>query len=299
MYCTPKRFRHAGLGIALSGLTDIELRATLVRAANRTDAYCNVPMLPSRYSFKGGSVVGEQHGWTDGYTRRIYLSAHPIRTVSAVRIFASNNLFVDFDEDDFFINYVEGYIELINFAITKAGIWGEANVPQLGLSQPVSSTDYTYGYDYVVTDEALLPTASGEGVLDYQEYLAENGFWTDADVTVKKNNVIETTGFMLDRETGLVRFEPALSASDEVTATYHYAIPPEIVEGSNLIAKALLGERTLTAKDMTGIESIEVEELRVRRTGAYARSARSSEANSDVPEEARSFLDGYKFWTVR
>ena len=297
LYCTPKRFRYSALGISLAGLTDLDLRSTLVRAANRVNAFCTVPTEPQSFSFRGGTMIGEKHGWTDWKARRVYLTAHPIRSVEKLRVDATNNLFVDFQTNELYVNEHEGYVEIINFAITKAGIWGEANVPQLGLSQPVAIVDYTYGYRFAVVGEEAypLPTVSGETAA-FQEYLAENGFWaSDVTPVVKKNGVEQASGVTFDRDTGLVRFDTPLASSDEVTLDYTYTIPSDVVEGNNLIAVALLGERSLAAKGLTGIESIEVEEVRVRRIGSRS----GAEKVVDVPGSAAALLDGYKFITVR
>ena len=294
MYVTPTRFRYSGLGIDVSGLSDADIRGVLVRAATRVDAYCNTPTLPQRFSFKGGTMLGEKHAWTDMRNRRVYPSAFPIISVESLRVDATNNLYVDFATDELYVNYAEGYVEIINFAITKAGIWGEANVPQLGLSQPVALIDYTYGTRYAVVDEqaVALPTVSGGPT----QYLAENGYWDPAvAVEVKKNDSIVSSGFNLDRDTGLITFDTPNAEADTVAASYTYRVDPDIVEGNNLIAVAMLGERSLAAKGLTGLDEIEVEEVRLRRT----RSRGADQQTIDVPDAAKSFLDGHRFWTVR
>lgn len=297
MYVTPKRFKKMGIGVSTSGIPDHELREHLATAAVAVDAYCNVPTYPQRHSFKGGVIVGEQQGWRDGYKRRIYPLHTPLKEVTSIRIDATNNLFVDFNPDDYYVNVLEGYVELINFALTKVGIWGNADVPALGLSQPVAILDYSYGRDLPVVDEELIALPAESGEEDWSEYMALNGYWdSTATVAVKKNGVaLDSSDFTVDYDSGFVTLATAATENDELTASYTHKVPWEVARANALGAASFIGESRLAAKGMTGIESIEVEEVRLRRIGSRS----GAEKGIALPAVAQSLLDGYVFMTMR
>ena len=293
MYVTPRRFRKMGLGVNLTGVPDHELRDQLQTASIAVDAYCNVPLYPQRHSFLGGTITGEQKSWTDNYARRIYPLHYPLRSVESIRIDATNNLFIEFEPDDYYVQTLEGYVEIINFALSRVGIWGAGNVPALGLSVPTAILDYTYGRHYTVVDE-LLSEASESGEEDDTVYMGVSGFWDpDEDVTIKVDGVVTTTGFTLDRASGFVTFNSA--ETGEVTASYVYRCPWEVQRATALGAVTFLGESKLIAKGMTGIESIEVEEVRLRRIGSRS----GAEKGIALPGVAQSLLDGLVFQTLR
>lgn len=297
MYLTPKRLRYMGLGIDLSGKKDYELAEQIRTATALVDAYCNVPTYPSPYSFKGGSVTNEQHSWHDQRARRVYLFHTPIKALSRFQIKATESLYIDFPEaNDYFINHLEGYVEIINFALTKIGIWGQANVPQMGLIDPVAETDYTYGYAFPFSDEPIyaIPNPSGED--DYATYMAPDGFWDpDGTVTVKVNGAEQASGYTLDRDGGFVAFDPALDADASVSLSYTARIPRDVSRATAIGAISLLGEARLAAVNMTGVESIKAEELEIRRIGSRS----GAEKGLELPAQAKLLLEGYRFWTVR
>lgn len=298
MYLTPKRLRHMGLGVDLSAKTDAELAEQIRSATAAVDAFCNVPTTPVPYSFKGGSITGERHSWGQ-YNRnhRVYPYHQPVREVTGFRILATESLYIDFPETtDYYVNGDEGYIEIINFALTKIGLWGQANVPQMGLIDPVAILDYTYGRRIPVVDDeiyAINPTASGDE--DF-EFMAQDGYWwPDSDVTVKLDgDELDSGDYTLDRSGGFITI-PTATATSEVTASYDYRIPREVVRATALGTVAFLGEARLAAANMTGIESLKAEELEIRRIGSRS----GAEKGVSLPAAAQGLLSGYQFWTVR
>jgi hypothetical protein len=297
MYVTPKRFKKMGLGISLTGIPDHELREHLMTAAAAVDAYCNVPVYPQRHSFKGGSIVGEQQGWVDHYRRRVYPLHTPLKEVSRIQIDATNNLYVDFNDEDFYLNRLEGYVELINFALTKVGIWGQADVPALGLSQPVAVLDYTYGHIFPVVDEELIALPASSGEEDWSEYMAINGYWdAAATVEIKKNGgILATNEYDVDYDSGFVTLTTPATEIDELTASYTYRVPWEVARANALGAASFVGESKLLSKGMSGIESLEVEEVRIRRIGSRS----GAEKGVALPSTAQQLLNGYVFMTIR
>lgn len=299
MYVTPRRFRRMGLGVSLAGIPDYQLREHLATSAVAVDSYCNVPMYPQRHSFKGGVIVGEQQGWTDHYKRRIYPLHYPLKAVSAIRIDATNNLHVDFEPDDYYVNVLEGYVEIINFALTKVGIWGQADVPALGLSQPIALLDYSYGYSFGIVDEELIPLPAESGEIDADDtvYMSLNGYWDgDEAITIKRNGAeVDSGEYTLDLDSGFVTFDSANEPTDELTASYTHKVPWEVARANALGAVAFIGESKLVGKGMTGIESIEVEEVRLRRIGSRS----GAEKGIALPAVAQTLLDGFVYMTVR
>lgn len=297
MYLTPKRLRNMGLGIDLSTKTDAELAEQIRTATEAVNAYCNVPEWPQPYSFKGGSVIGEEQGWSDrNRTMRVYPSHTPVKEISSFSVLATESLFVDFQPGDYYINRQVGYVEVVNFALTKIGIWGQSNVPQMGLIEPVAKLDYTYGRQIPIVDEDIYPLAAASGDEENTDYMAPDGFWDpDEDVTVKVNGVVESTGYTLDSSGGFVKFAAARAAEDQVQVSYVARIPRPVARATALAAVSFLGEAKLAAANMTGIESLKAEELEIRRIGSRS----GAEKGLTLPAAAQTLLDGFVFLTVR
>ena len=55
-YITPQRFREMGFGIDISELDDTELLSLCRQASAVVDAYCNVPRIPQKHDFRGGTM---------------------------------------------------------------------------------------------------------------------------------------------------------------------------------------------------------------------------------------------------
>lgn len=295
-YMTEKRFRKAGLGSSLVDVPAHELRANLIRSSVAVDAYCNVPMVPQRYSFKGGEIVDEEHAFgRDNRASRIYPYHTPLKAVSSLRILATESLFVDFpDPGDFFVNRYEGYVEIINFALTKIGIWGNSGIPSMGLIEPVSRMSYTYGYQFPIVDEPLEPTDTTSGD-EASEYIASVGWWdTDQAMTLKLDDVVLTGGYTIDPDSGIVTLDEPVSASSLLTASFIYKVPWEVQEATGVTTAHFLAERSLTAKGMAGLESIQVEEVRLSRP-----RLRSGVPETPLPPAAQELLAGLTFITLR
>ena len=77
LYLTPERFRTMGVGSDLDNIEEWELRSILQSASRSVDAYCNVPILPQRFIFRGGTMTDEDHEMVYN-SRRVRLRARPI-----------------------------------------------------------------------------------------------------------------------------------------------------------------------------------------------------------------------------
>lgn len=288
MYLTPERFRTMGVGSDLAGVEEWELRSILESASRTVDAYCNVPMLPNRFSFKGGTMTGEEHSF--GESRRIRLRARPIRTVESLHIYATSTQYLNVNPARLYIEDEEGWVEIVEASLTSVGLWGAAMVPGIGLEDHVVRTTYTYGWQFPVADEYLEPT-------DAWTYRALNQFWTSVeDVTVKVNGTEVTTGFTANLEEGTIVFDDSHDLDDVVTASYTHVLPYEIQRATALIAGSSIAERDLIGKGLGNLAEIAVEEVRLRRD---ARRTGTVVAADAIPNAAMVLLDGFRFISVR
>lgn len=287
-YVTPERYRTMGLGADLEGVEDWELRSTLSAATSLVNTYCNVPLLPQQHDFRGGAITNEQHQWTtDPRGRRIYLWHTPIKTVTSLKVMATNNQYLDVTTSELFIQYGENYAEIVALALTSIGLFGAA-LPGIGLYNPVTRTSYTYGYEFPVIDEPLEPT-------DAFTFRAQNQFWTPATVTVRQDGDVITTGFTVDRVEGTVVFDEAQDPDKPVSVDYTYALPREIAQATAIATTTALAERDLTSKGLGQLAEIAVEEVRLRRDARKTGTVVASEA---LPDSAQALLSGFRFVTV-
>jgi hypothetical protein len=274
-YLTPERYRTMGLGT--EDLDDEALRSIIMRASLAADRYCSVPMTPSRYSFRGGSVTGEEHHYRPGNgldampTTTWWPRSTPLKTVTQLRAFVTNEHYVDFAADELFVT--KDSIHIASIAGTQWSLYGAA-VPVVGLPNPVVRIDYTYGYAFTSVDEVLEPT-------DGQTYRAQNQFWDDSTVTVEVDGVDQPTGWTPDRTEGTIVFTANQAADAVVTASYGYDLPTEVRE-----------------KGMSGVRALKVGEISIERAGAR-RGEGSSAVAIRIPEEAAQLLDGLHFLTIR
>lgn len=287
MYITPERFRTMGVGSDLTGVEDWELRSILESASRTVDAYCNVPMLPNRYSFKGGTMTNEEH--TFGTSRRIRLRARPIRTVTALSIYATATQYLAVNPARLYIEDEEGWVEIVEAGLTSIGLWGAAMMPMIGLEEYVVRATYTYGYRFPTTGEYLEPT-------DAWTFRALNQFWTEDDVTVYVNGTEATEDLTIDRDEGTITFEAAHDPDDVITADYTYSLPYEIARATALIAGSSIAEKDLVGKGLGNLAEIAVEEVRLRRDARKSGTVVAAEA---IPNAAAGLLEGYRFITVR
>lgn len=287
-YVTPERYRTMGLGADLEGVEDWELRSHLSSATSLVNTYCNVPLLPQEHDFRGGTITNEQHQWTtDPRGRRVYLWHTPLRTLTSLKVMATNQQYLDILASEVFLQPGENYVEVVAMALTSVGLFGAA-LPGIGLYNPVSRTSYTYGYEFPVTDEYLDPT-------DAWTYRAQNQFWTAADVTVKRNGVVITSGFTIDRTEGTVSLTTPQDDDDVLTVSYTYSLPREIAQATAIATTTALAERDLTSKGLGQLAEIAVEEVRLRRDARKTGTVVASEA---LPDSAQALLSGFRFVTV-
>lgn len=285
MYLTPERFRAMGLGADLTEIENFELRSVLNRASHMVDAYCNVPLLPQRHSFRGGTITDEKHPWSP--STRIYPWHKPVRTLSHMDIDATNQVYVRLQGNDLYIDQSGGYVEIVALAITPIGFFGATGL--VSLKDPVARISYTYGYDFAVRGEYLEAT-------DAREYRAMNQFWWETPAPkVYVNGVHETTGFTINREEGTVIFDAAHSPDDLVSVDYNHPVPSPVAEATGIIATSLISDRDLISKGLGNLAEISIEEIKLRRDSRRTGSFVVADA---VPDTAKALLNSYTFITV-
>ena len=297
-YLTPERFRTAGTGTDLSEVETVAIRSSIARATAKVNAYCAVPVIPQGYSFRGGTIIGEEHiHSTDEWERpkpfRLWPWHTPVRSVESLRLVwgvrGGTETYLDIDPGNLLISD-QGYVEVSSLNLTQL-VFGNSVIPYIGLHQPIFRVDYSYGYRFTSTDEYLEP-------VDARTYQAQNQFWTDDAVVVKVAGAVQTTGFALNRREGWVLFDAAQGADAEVTASYTYPMPNDIQQACSLLAARDISEADLRAKGMDGLVSLRVKDVELRRAVA-AKSTGTSGNAADMPSDAASYLDGYVFRTAR
>lgn len=290
-YLTPQRYRSMGFSTADPG--DEALRSHINRASLAVDRFCNVPMVPARYSFRGGSMVDEEHDFNlgDGVSvpqqRTFWPFSKPLKSVQSLRIFVTNSQYVDFAASELFVR--RDSIEVVSMTMTAVGLFGQYTLPIIGLTTPTARLSYTYGYSFTATEEFVEPT-------DGQLYRAQNQFWDNTAVVVKKNGVIQSTGFTIDRTEGTVRFDANLPADTVVSVSYGYSLPNEVAQATGITVARYIGDSELIAKGMSGVQSLRVGEISIDR---FSPRATSNTMSVDLPNEAKQLLDGLQFMTAR
>lgn len=299
-YVTPELFRTMGVGIDLTDVEDIQLRSSLYRASAAVDSYCNVPLQPQKFDFRGGTITEEAHEWPlDPYEVtprpfRFWPWHKPVKTVSQFRIYATPNVYVEIDADEVFINNSAGYVEVSSLKLTQYGVFGTGIVTTLiGLHNPVAKVSYTYGYSFAVTGEQLEPT-------DFEVYRAQNQWWDAATTPVVKKNgtTVSSSNYVVDANEGTITFTAGLTATDVVTLDYAYTMPWQIQHATAILAAADLGESGLRAKGMVGVDSLKVGEITIRRSAPPGQRGGTMISDA-LPETARVLLSGFVFDTIR
>lgn len=299
LYMTPSFFRRANTGIDLTDVSDAELLSTLHAASAATDAYCNVPMLPQKHDFRGGTSTAEQHAWqVDAYERprpfRFWPWHQPVRTVTEFKIYATPDVFLEIEPNEIFIHNSGGWIEVSTIRLTQYAVFGAGVLTTMvGLFDPIAVASYTYGWQFVVVDQPL-------ATADQETYWAQDQWWDNtADVEVKVNGAVEApSGYTVDYDEGTILFDTAQDPTDVVVASFTHKLPWELVHGVELVVADMYGEIAMRERGMTGVDQLRVGEIEIRRAGAGARTG-SSSGSLAISPRAQLFLDDFQTITVR
>lgn len=302
-YLTPDRFREMGFGIDTSELDSAELASLCAQASAVVDSYCNVPRIPQKHDFRGGTITGEQHKWRYPSSpfeigqRKYYPFHWPVLSVEQFRIYVTNTQYVQIEPSALLINNSERYWEVVSLALSSSGLFNALVIPNVGLADPVAKSNYTYGWDFEITDEDLYCT-------DGQTWRAQNQFWfSDIERTpvIKKNGVTVATGFTVDPIEGTVVFDTNLTSSDRVRASYHHKLPSDIQFGTGHIVAHLHGEAELHARGMAHLTKLRVAEVEMERDLPRTTPPTLVQNLDALVPEAALLLSAYRndFITVR
>lgn len=282
-YLTIDRFRVMGSGVDLTGVPDTELASLIARAEDMADAFCNVPMTPQRHDFRGGTITDETHPFMKDQIR-IFPRHRPVKSILSYQVYATNNVYIDIDPGDVFIEPRGGWTEIVALSMSPVGFWAATDL--VSLTNPVLKLDYTYGWEFDVVDEILATDNDAT-------YRAQNQFWTGTP-TISVDGVEVTTGFTVNSSEGSVVFDDPQIGST-VTATYTHTLPSNIPQAVALIASSLISERELIGKGLGNLAEIQVEEVRLRRDARRTGTMVVAEA---VPDTARALLAPFKYISV-
>lgn len=292
-YLSPKRYALGGYGIDTDSFTNAQLRQKLIQASSQADAWCNRSMNPERSDMRGGTIVGEQHSWPvqDPYVplpggRRVYLNSGPIQSVENFAIQFTNSWSMTLPPGNLFINATEGYIEIVATQPTilgypPVGIW-------FGLSEPVLSVDYTYGWRFVVTGDPL--EADSPNL-----YYASHGNWLSSvapEVTVA-GVVIDPDDYTVNYDDGSILFDSGSEPGpgEEVLAGYTYTLPEAIPDAVGIIATDRMGQSAVARRGMVGLSSLRVAEVSL--TQMQPGSAGITRNGVTIPASAAQLLAPY------
>lgn len=263
VYLTPKRYALGGYGIDTSGFSAAQLRQKLVQASGAVDTYCNRSMNPQRSDMRGGSIVGEQHAWPvqDPYNplpggRRAFLNSGPIQSVESFAIQFTDTWELTLPPSNLFINKTQGYIEIVATQPTiigypPIGIW-------FGLSEPVLSVAYTYGWQFTVLHDPLEAETPNL-------YYASHGNWLASETpSVEVGGVIVSPStYIVNYDDGSILFnsgsEP--SVDQAVAVSYIYTLPEAISDAVGIIATDRMGQSAVARRGMIGLSSLKVAEV--------------------------------------
>lgn len=291
-YMTPGRFRLGDYGVDLSSITDAGLASILQTSTAMVNGYCTVPTHPAEYDFRGGTVVDEEYTWDLSHelqpAKSRALSRYtPIVSVENFRIDVTGTQYLGFTSDQLYLT--TNSIEVIAPSTSGFGLYGAAMIPAIGLIPPMAKWNVTYGYRFSARGEELYPS-------DAREYRAFNQWWHDdpEPIIYVDGAVVPVADYTLDTDEGTVTFDDPQDPNVVVTADFDYRLPPNIGEGTALVALQRLGERNLTRKGLYGLVEIAVGEVRLRRDFPRAGVQRHG-----ISDEVMQLLDPFKFITVR
>jgi len=286
-YLTAQGFRALGLGVDLSSALDTTLERHIATASALVNAACAAP---PGHDFRGGTVTGEQHVWDLGNkyrpaSNRVYPYHHPISSVAQLTVEITNTPTITLDADKLYVEPIQGYVEPIGLVVSIIGVIPLSEVPLVGLKQPVAKIDYSYGWNFTATDE-VLTTQSGSALR------GANQFWfTDEDVILKKNGVIESVGsYTVNYEEGHIT-PNSFDTTATYTATYHYPLPDAIPRATAIIMSDLIGYTNINASGLSGLSGIRVEEIELRQ------SSRAGFIATPISPAAQVLLEPYRYIT--
>lgn len=294
---SPRRYLRMGYGLATpDDYTLAQVRNALVSAQDQVNRYCNVPKFPNLFDWRGGVMENEQHQWPiinplayGPGSRRTYLNCGPIKEVSQFILDLGKTYRVELTPSDgIYINRMERYIEVVSVNPTVVGFYPLA--VNLGLYNPIARVSYSYGWEFPVEGDVLEAETT-------KVFSAAYGNWDDtADTTVYLDDVlVDPSDYTVDYGDGTITFATAPSPGVEVTASYTYLPPSEVVNAIGITATAGLGDVRNLQRGMYGLQSIRAAEITLT---ALQPSQTVTKNGATIPAQAATLLDDFVFGSV-
>lgn len=293
---SPRRYQRMGFGLALpDGYSLSTLRTTLIRAQGEVTRYCNAPKLPQPFDWRGGTMTNERQQWRlvnplayGPGARRTYLNSGPIKSVSSFHLDLGLTYSVEITPgSNIYINQMEQYLEIV--ALNPIVIAYYPLAVSLGLHNPIARVTYDYGWTFPIAGDVLEAETT-------TQFSASYGNWDSTVIpVVYLDDVVQTTGYTVDYDDGVITFDVAPDVGVEVTADYTYTAPDPVVQAIGLTATSLMGNARMAQRGMTGLQSIKVAEVALT---ALQPSQMVTKNGATIPAEAASLVDGYVFGSV-
>lgn len=283
-YITPDRYRNMALGVDLSAKTDFDLVALAQSASAEINRYCAAPR---NHDFRGGTITAEEHLWNVGNAMkrpsgRLWpihgMGVMPITSCSQIDIYTTKTNYIRFTPANIFVNGRLGYVEPVAAPITTALF---TSIPPWLLTSPVAYIDYTYGWEFGVTDELIVSEGG-------RVYHLGNQFIVADSVTIEVDGV-PNTNFTVDLVEGTITFTSIQDARSQVLASYKHKLPSDIPLATALVMTDMLGYSNINASGLTGLSGIRVEEIELRQ------SSKVGFAVYDMHPAARPLLNSYTY----
>lgn len=295
LYLTPAQFRNLDLGVDVSGWIDARLAPKLVAASADVNRFC---LARDGHSFLGGTVLNETHTWpVDPYAtqprRRVFPYHTPILEVLAFRIYATSSQYLDFANADLYFEKSEGWIEPASAGLTSYGLFGDAVIPWIGLTEPHASLSYTYG---VRIAETVRLWYQGNGGYTWR---APSGFWLEDPSEVRiGGQVANPNAYTVDPIEGTITWSETThpTGTDVVEADVVSTIEFDKSYATGLIVASRISDRDLVEQGFpASLQSIKVAEVSATRLSGRT----VSQGGVTIPEEAAELLAPYVFPAVR
>lgn len=289
---SPARYMRMGYGLELpTGYTLSQLRSALVRAQNQVNRYCNTPQ--AGFDWRGGAMLNEQHAFKivnplayGPGARRVYTNLGPIKSVISLQLDLGRTYQVTIDPTTgLYINSIEQYVEIVTISPTIVGYYPLGI--SMGLYEPVAKISYNYGWTYPVLGDVL--EAESPTV-----FTASYGNWDTTVIPVIEVGGVEVVPASIDYDDGAVTLSVAPSPGQEVTASYTYLAPAEVVDAVGLTATDDLVRSRLNQRGMAGLSNLKVAEVSMTMM-----TPRTERNGAVLPAAAADLLGGYVMGSVQ
>lgn len=297
-YLTPAQARTMRLGTDLTSVTDAQLAADIAAASLAVNNATLAPNLPSPHDFRGGSVVGESHTFwmapydtAARYSTRVFLYHRPVIEVTQLRIYVTDDQYLEFPDTDLYYEPSEGWVEPTSSQLSSYGLFGAAMLPFVGLEQPHWLADYSYGSLFPSTEPFYLTAVA-------DVWRGQTAFWSADDVEVRVNGTPRAEAdYTIDRTEGTITMINAAKPTedDSVEVDFVGTLHPNIARATGLILAEQIVQANLSSSGMGGLNRIRVAEIEVQRNASTSHSGGTAVVTPTIPPAAADLLAEFVF----